>query len=149
MSSVSTGHLLMFIIILVVTSSMAGTLANEVTRLGQTIEDTSLDLRETVTTDVEIVGETGTDVYDAGTENVTVYLWNAGPRRLDTAAIRVTVLVDDEAYGNVTVTDMNGGDHWLPGERVRVDVDTGPLSGPDHDVTVIVNGDEERIRAEP
>lgn len=145
MASVSTSHLILFIASMIVAASVAGTFTTTVSDVSAAIEDESLDVSEQVRTDVEIISDAGSPVYNDTTDNVTIHVKNTGSTDLTADPAFVDVLVDGEYRTNVTLTVLDGS-AWAEGNVVRVEIDVGTLAAGDHRVKLIVNDDEEVFR---
>lgn len=144
MASVSISHLILFIASIIVAASVAGTMTAGVDRLDDAISAESLDVSREVRTDVEVISDPGSPVYNvSGNENVTLLVKNTGSRNLPTDAIVVDVLVDGTYRTDVWVEPIGGT--WNTGDVVRLHVDA-PLASGDHRVKLIVGGDEEVFR---
>lgn len=148
MASVSVSHLILFIASLVVAASVAGTMTTGVDRLTGAIDDESLDMEQTVRSDVEVISDAGAGVYNrSGTGNVTLFVKNTGSNSLAVSADVFDVLLDGRYKVNVTVSPVTAGAHsWRPGEVVRVEISAPALQPGDHRARLIVGGDEEVFR---
>jgi len=144
-ASVSASHLIIFIASILVAASVAGVLTNTVDELSQAVDDLGLDLSEDVRTDVEIISDSGAQVYDIdGNGNITLYVKNTGTQRLaaDSAAVEILVNGQFKTGDDVTLT-VADGDVWLPGNVVRMDIDHALGTDEDVRVQLTVNGDRE------
>ncbi|WP_129115116.1 flagellar protein G [Halegenticoccus tardaugens] len=145
MASVSVSHLILFIASLLVAASVAGTVTSGVDRLNGALSDESHDVSTQLRTDVEIVSDAGSPVYDReGDENVTLLVKNTGSRTLPTDGTGLDVLIDGEYQTDVWVEPI--GDDWGPDDVARVHVDAGALADGDHRAKLIVTEDEEVFR---
>jgi len=144
MASVSVSHLILFIASIVVAASVVGTFTSEVNRLSSAIGDQGVDVSEDVRTNIEIISDPGSEVYDRnGNGNVTLLVKNTGSQNLPADAGQVDVLVNGEYQTNVGLKLVDtSADEWERGSVARLNVSTS-LSPGDHRVKVIVNGDEE------
>ncbi|MFB6296485.1 MAG: flagellar protein G [Halobacteriales archaeon] len=143
MVSVSTSHLILFIASLTVAAGVAGTLIQGVEGVSSAIDERSLDVADEIRTDVEVISDPASPVYDTdGNGNVTLLVKNTGSQRLAADAGGVEVLLDGEFKSNVTVTVLDGS-QWDTGNVARVEVSAPGLASGDHRVKLIVNGDEE------
>lgn len=140
MASVSVSHLILFIASIVIAASVAGVFTNEVGRLSEAIGDQGVDVSEDIRTDIEIISDAGSPVYD-GT-NITLLVKNTGTRALTADARFVDVLVDGEFQTAVTVSVLDASS-WGIGDVAEIEVQPDPLSSGDHRVVVVVDGDEE------
>jgi flagellar protein FlaG len=144
MASVSVSHLILFIASIVVAASVVGTFTSEVNRLSSAIGDQGVDVSEDVRTNIEIISDPGSEVYDRnGNGNITLLVKNTGSQNLPADAGQVDVLVNGEYQTNVGLKLVDtSADEWERGSVARLNVSTS-LSPGDHRVKVIVNGDEE------
>ncbi|MFC4360161.1 flagellar protein G [Halobium salinum] len=141
MASVSVSHLILFIASLIVAGSVAGTLMTGVDRLGSAIEDESLDVSKQVRTDIEVISDSGSAVYDTNNEgNITLYVKNTGSRNLPPDGTGLDVLVDGQYATDTSLTLLDGD--WDTGDVVELQIST-TLSPGDHRVKLIMGGDEE------
>lgn len=149
MASVSASHLIIFIASVLVAASVAGTITNTVGRLSSAVSDQGNDLSNNVRTNVEIISDSGAQVYNrSGEGNLTLLVKNTGSNRLPASATALDVVLDGVYRNAVSVTVVDGPDTdtWTPGDVVRVDIAASGLSSGDHRVQVTVNGDEEVFR---
>jgi len=144
MASVSASHLILFIASLVIAAGVAGTFTQGVSRLSQGIEDQSLEVSEEVRTDIEVISDAGSPVYNNSTNTVTLLVKNTGTSDLNNDSRFIEVLLDGRYRPNVTTTVVDG-ETWRPTNVIRLEV-TAELSSGDHRVKLIVNGDEEVFR---
>lgn len=143
MASVSVSHLILFIASIVVAASVAGVFTTEITRLGGAIDDQSVAVSQDVRTDVEIISDGGSPVYNtSGNENITLLVKNIGTRRLPTEGSHIDVLVNGVYQTNVTITPIDTAD-WRPGSVAEFEIDGPVLEAGDHRVKIVVNTDEE------
>jgi flagellar protein FlaG len=145
MASVSASHLILFIASLVIAAGVAGTFTQGVSRLSQGIDDQSLEVSEEVRTDIEVISDAGSPVYNNSTKTVTILVKNTGTSTLDNDTRFVEILLDGRYRTNVTSTVVDG-DRWRPSNVVRLKIGGADLSAGDHRVKIIVNGDQEVFR---
>lgn len=145
MASVSASHLILFIASLVIAAGVAGTFTQGVSRLSEGIDDQSLEVSEEVRTDIEVISDAGSPVYDDSSNTVTLLVKNTGTSTLDNDTRFVDILLDGQYRTNVTSTVVDG-DQWRPNNVVRLEITGADLSAGDHRVKIIVNGDEEVFR---
>jgi flagellar protein FlaG len=140
--------MVLFIAGLVVAASVAGTLITQVDRFEDALSATSIDVSQQVRTDVEIISDSGAQVYDRnGQNNVTIYVRNTGSEDLEATASQLSVLFDGELQTDVYVSVESGGPGWSQGGVVNVTFGAGSLAGgTDHRVKLIVDGDEETFQ---
>lgn len=142
MADVAVSSLLLFITSLVVAAGVAGVFATEVGQLTEDIDDLGFDASEKVRADIEIVSDTGSQVYDIdGNGEVRVYVKNTGTRDLSADASQIDVLVDGtfQPEGDLNVTVLEATD-WTPGRVVRIEVTEPGLTDGTHRVQVGVDG---------
>jgi flagellar protein FlaG len=144
-ASVSASHLILFIASLVIAAGVAGTFTQGISRLSQGIDDQSLEVSEEVRTDIEVISDAGSPVYNNSTNTVTILVKNTGTSTLDNDTRFVEILLDGQYRTNVTSTVVDGT-AWQPNNVVRLEIGGADLSAGDHRVKVIVNGDEEVFR---
>lgn len=142
MASVSASHLILFIASVVIAAGVAGTFTNSVGQLSSAIGDQGVDVSEDVRTDVEIISDSGSSVYD-GT-NLTLLVKNTGSNTLPPDGDSLDIIVDGQYRTDVSIEVLDGPS-WTPGNVARVNVTTSLSSG-DHRVKLIANGDEEVFR---
>jgi flagellar protein FlaG len=144
MASVSASHLILFIASLVIAAGVAGTFTQGISRLSQGIDDQSLEVSEEVRTDIEVISDAGSPVYNNSTKTVTILVKNTGTSTLDNDSRFVEILLDGQYRTNVTSTVVDG-EQWRPNNVARLEIGAD-LSAGDHRVKIIVNGDEEVFR---
>jgi flagellar protein FlaG len=142
MASVSASHLILFIASLVIAAGVAGTFTQGISRLSQGIDDQSLEVAEEVRTDVEVISDAGSPVYDDANGTVTLLVKNTGTSEIPADGRFVDVLLDGQYRTNVTITVVDGT-AWRPSNVVRLVIGGADLSAGDHRAKLIVNGDEE------
>ncbi|MFD1570904.1 flagellar protein G [Halorubrum laminariae] len=148
MASVPVSHLILFIASLVIAASVVGTITTGVDRVSAAVDDAGLDATETLRTDVTIISDPSSGVYDEGTDNVTLLIKNTGTYRLAPDGSGLDVLFDgayvppDAMTGDLV--SAGDGAAWSRGDVLRLTIEAGDLSsGTDHRVYLTVNGDEE------
>lgn len=149
MASVSASHLILFIASVLVAASVAGTITGTVGRLSDGVSDQGDALSQDVRTDIEIISDSGAQIYNrSGNQNVTLLVKNTGSRALPANGDQLAVLLDGvlQSEFDVAVLDGENPDSWRPGDVVRVEVNTPDLDPGDHRVKVTINGDEEVFR---
>lgn len=145
MASVSVSHMILFIASLIVAASVAGTLTSGAGRLTSALDDQSLDVSEDVRTNLEIISDAGSPVYDRdGNRNITLLVKNTGTRNLPPDGTGLDVLVDGRYQTNVTVELVDAGaSTWETNAVVRLRIDAGTLDSGDHRVKLVMDSDEE------
>lgn len=146
MASVSTTHLILFIASLLIAASVAGTFTQGVERLSSALGDRSVDVSSDVRTDVEIISDPGTGaVYNDSEATLTLLVKNTGSRDLDASSDRIEVLVNGRYKANVSMTVVDGS-AWRVGNVAQVEIELdSSLPDGDHQVKIIVSGDEETL----
>ncbi|SDM17663.1 flagellar protein FlaG [Halogranum gelatinilyticum] len=144
MASVSVSHMILFIASLIVAASVAGTFTAGVERLDGALSDASLDVSNEVRTDLEIISDAGSPVYDrSGNGNITLLVKNTGTRNLPPDGTGLDVLVDGMYQTSVWVEPIESNAQWQTNDVVRVHIDAGTLGAGDHRVKLVMGGDEE------
>ncbi|MGQ4555852.1 flagellar protein G [Halobellus sp. GM3] len=145
MADVSVPSLILFIASIVIAAGVAGVLIDTVTGISGALDDRGADVAENIRTDVEVISDSESSVYDG--QNVTLYVKNTGRRTLPATGETFDVIVDAEYRTNVSVTLVDGsGDDWTPHGVVGVTIHDLNLDPGDHRVTLTVDGDEETFR---
>ncbi|EMA20188.1 CARDB domain-containing protein [Haloarcula argentinensis] len=144
MASVSVSHLILFIASMAIAASVAGVFTSSIGELSNAVSEQGLDVSSDVRTDVEIISDSGSNtIYDGDANTITIHVKNTGSETLAPVPGQVDVFVDGTFASDYTVTlEPDGGNSWRPGEVVRIDISDN-LSGGDHRLKLIVNGDEE------
>ena len=141
MADVSIPSMILFIASIVVAASVAGVLVDTVGSVSSALDDRGADLATDMRTDVEIINDPESGVYD-GTENVTLYVKNTGIRTLPPDPVIVDVIVDGQYRTDVHLTVVDGNE-WRPHRVARVNVTVNSLTPGDHRVKFVVDGEEE------
>ncbi|MFD1634573.1 flagellar protein G [Haloplanus ruber] len=142
MASVSASHLILFIASMVIAAGVAGTFTQGISRLSQGIDDQSLEVSEEVRTNIEVISDAGSPVYNNSTNTVSLLVKNTGTTDIPPDSQFIEILVDGRYRTNITVTVIDGTE-WRPNNVVRLDIGGADLSSGDHRAKIIVNGDEE------
>jgi flagellar protein FlaG len=145
MASVSASHLILFIASLVIAAGVAGTFTQGISRLSQGIDDQSLEVSEEVRTDIEVISDAGSPVYNNSSKTVTLLVKNTGTSDIPPDSRFIEILLDGQYRTNVTVTVVDG-ETWRPSNVIRLEIGGADLLAGDHRVKLIVNGDEEVFR---
>ena len=145
MASVSASHLILFIASLVIAAGVAGTFTQGISRLSDGIDDQSLEVSEEVRTDIEVISDAGSPVYNNSTNTVTLLVKNTGTADIPADSRFIEILVDGRYRTNVTITVVDG-EMWQPNNVIRLEIGATDLTPGDHRVKLIVNGDEEVFR---
>jgi flagellar protein FlaG len=145
MADVSVPSLILFIASIVIAAGVAGVLIDTVTGISGALDDRGADVAENIRTDIEVISDSESDVYDGS--NVTLYVKNTGRRTLPATGETFDVILDAEYRTDVSVSVVDGGsDEWTPHGVVRVNISNSDLGAGDHRVTLTVDGDEETFR---
>lgn len=142
MASVSVSHMILFIASIVIAGGVAGTLTDQVGRLSDAIDDQGLDVSEEVRTDIEIISDSGSSVYNDTTGNITLLVKNTGSKKLVANSQQIDVLINGTYRSNFQTTVVDGSD-WDTNNVIEMVIHIGQLSSDDHRVKLIVNGDQE------
>jgi flagellar protein FlaG len=145
-ASVSASHLIIFIASVLVAASVAGTITNTVGDLSGAITEQGVDVSNDVRTDVEIISDSGAQVYNrSGNGNVTLLVKNTGSNRLSADTGGVDVVLDGALRTAVSLTVVTGDDPtvWGPNDVARIEVSVPGLAPGDHRIQLTINGDEE------
>jgi flagellar protein FlaG len=135
--------LVMFIASIVLAAAVSGVLIDTVGGVSRAVDAQGGDLADNIETDVEIISDAGSPVYDAGNGTVTLLVKNTGQRSLPADATVIDVLLDGQYQTDVTVTEVTGSTDWGEGDVVEVVVEVGSLDAGDHRVKLVTRGDEE------
>jgi flagellar protein FlaG len=135
--------LVMFIASIILAAAVSGVLINTVGGVSRAVDAQGGDLATNIETDVEIISDAGSPVYDDGTGEVTLLVKNTGQRSLPADATVLDVMLDGQYQTDVTVTEVTGAPEWGRGDVVEVVVGVGPLDAGDHRVKLVTRGDEE------
>ena len=145
MADVSVPSLILFIASIVIAAGVAGVLIDTVTGISGALDDRGTDVAENIRTDIEVISDAESNVYDAG--NLTLYVKNTGRRTIPATGESFDVIVDAQYRTDVSVTVVDGGTEWTPHGVVRVTVENlDGLDSGDHRVRLVVDGDEETFR---
>jgi flagellar protein FlaG len=143
MASVSISHLILFIASMAIAAAVAGTLVQGVGDISRSIDERSLDVSDEIETDIEIISDPGSPIYNrSGNENVTLLVKNTGAKQLPTDTDRTETILDGQFRVNVTITVI-GGEQWDAEDVARINISAPGLGSGDHRVRLVVNGDEE------
>lgn len=145
MASVSVSHLILFIASLIVAAGVAGTVTTGVGRLDGALHDQTIDVSEQVRTNVEIISDAGSPVYDNSTGNITLYVKNTGSRNLPPDGTDIDLLVDGQYQTDWSITPIDGTT-WQTTQVVELEIHIESLSAGDHRVKLVVGSDEEVFR---
>ncbi|MUV58439.1 flagellar protein FlaG [Halogeometricum rufum] len=146
MADVSAPTLILFIASLVIAAGVSGVLINTVTDISSALDDRGADVSKNIRTDVEVISDSESSVYDDGSGNLTLYVKNTGDRTLPATGETFDVIVDAQYRTDVTVTVADGNTDWAPHGVVKVVVGGLSLDSGDHRVKLVVDGDEETFR---
>lgn len=142
MASISSETLILFIASILVAASVAGTMTNGVSRLGDALGDRSIDVSNEVRTDIDVISDPGSDAVYTD-PNVTLLVKNTGSQTLSTDPDTLDIIIDGQ-YQTEVSTELVGSDtEWDVGSVVRVNVTTTGLSQGSHRAVVIANDDRE------
>lgn len=149
MASVSISHMVIFIASLVIAAGVVGTMTTGVDRVNSAIDDGSIDASEQLRTDLTVISDAGSEVYDAQEDTLTLLVKNTGTQPLPPDGAKLDVLVN----GQYVVPDdletevVNGpNDAWSRSEVLRLEIHEQALEEGDHRVHLTINGEEETFR---
>lgn len=128
--------------------SVAGTVMGEVTTFSQAIEERGSGVTEEIETDLQIINDANESDAIVAEENVSVLVKNIGSTDVPAASNHFDIVVDGTfiADGDLEVEVRNReADEWRPGDVIELTVTDPPELEGDSWVTVIVNGNEDRI----
>lgn len=155
MASVSISHLIIFIASLVIAAGVVGTMVTGVDRVNTALEDNSLDASEQLRTDITVISDPGSDLYDREDETLTLLVKNTGTQPLPPDGTSLDIVLNgqyvlsDGAETGPTLGDtevVNGpGDAWSRSEVLRLEINAELADG-DHRVHLTINGHEETFR---
>lgn len=145
MASVSVSHLILFIASLVIAAGVVGTMTTGVERVNGAIQDNSLDVSQQLRTDVTVISDAGSDVYNNSSGDVTLLVKNTGTQPFPANERTFDVLFDGRYASNVTVEPVSPPDAetWRRNDVVELRISVGDLAPGDYRVKLVVYGDEE------
>ncbi|WP_418280130.1 flagellar protein G [Halorubrum sp. DTA98] len=158
MASVPVSHLILFVASLVIAAGVVGTVTTGVDRVSSAVDDGSLDATEQLRTDVTVISDPNSGVYDpnAGEDgNVTLLIKNTGTQRLRPDGSGLDVVFDGTfVRPNATsgeLVSVDGATAWSRGDVLALTIDLDEIDGAgslddensDHRVYLSINGDEE------
>ncbi|UWG52251.1 Archaellum protein G, flagellin of FlaG/FlaF family [Halalkaliarchaeum sp. AArc-CO] len=148
MASVSISHMVIFIASLVIAAGVVGTMVTGVDRVNTALEDNSLDASEQLRTDITVISDSGSEVYDPNDETLTLLVKNTGTQPLPSDGTNLDVLVNGQYVlpDDLETEVVNGpNDAWSRSEVLRLDIQTGLEEG-DHRVHLTINGEKETFQ---
>lgn len=143
MAGSTVSSLVLFIASVILAAAVSGVLINTVGGVSQAVDARGGDLAANIRTDIEIISDAGSPVYNGTTGNITLLVKNTGQRSLPPDPAIVDVLVDGQYQTDVSVTPVSGEEVWRGGDVVEVEISTGTLASGDHRVKLVMRGDEE------
>ena len=146
MADVSVPSLILFIASIVIAAGVAGVLIDTVTGISGALDDRGADVAENIRTDVEVISDSESAVYDSGSDTLTLYVKNTGRRSIPATNESFDVIVNAQYRTNVTVSIVDGGAEWAPHGVVELRIGGVTLDSGDHRVRLVVSGDEETFR---
>lgn len=155
MASASISHMVIFIASMIIAASVVGTFTTQVSQVSAALDDQALDVSEKIRTDIEVISDSGSAVYEKdenNNKNVTIHVKNTGSRTLSAESSEVSVLLDGQLMTAVSITVVDGSE-WQGGNVIEItfkpkkDGNLGTnLDSGDHRIKVIVNGNEDIFR---
>lgn len=149
MASVSISHMVIFIASLVIAAGVVGTMVTGVERVNTALEDNSLDASEQLRTDITVISDSGSEVYDPDDDTLTVLVKNTGTQPLPPDGTNLDVLVNGQYVvpGDLETEVVNGpNDAWSRSEVLRLEIHSQALEEGDHRVHLTINGEEETFQ---
>lgn len=143
MAGSTVSSLVLFIASVILAAAVSGVLINTVGGVSQAVDARGGDLAANIRTDIEIISDAGSPVYNGTTGNITLLVKNTGQRSLPPDPAIVDVLVDGQYQTDVSVTPVSGEEVWRGGDVVEVEISAGTLASGDHRVKLVMRGDEE------
>ena len=142
MAGESISSLILFIAAILVAAGVAGTLVTNVNHISSSIDTHSVDVREQIDTDIEIISDAGSgSVYDG--ENVTLYVKNTGDRTISSDEGRLDVLVNGRYIPSDDLTlSVLDNSSWRPGAVAELTI-REELDSNENRILVGVDGDSE------
>ncbi|MFB6148740.1 MAG: flagellar protein G [Halobacteriales archaeon] len=144
MASTSISELIIFITSLLIVAGVATTLTGQVGQIGAAIDDQAFELSNQVRTDIELVSDGQSDIYNETSNNLTLLVHNTGSSRLSTDNGSIDILIDGQ-YGTTRSIEPIDAETWDPGVITRIVVEID-LSAGSHRVIVRINGVEASLR---
>lgn len=148
MAGQSTSTVIIFIAAMLTASLVAGTLTTTVGKLQYPVDEISSNINEQLTTDIEIISDTGntSSIYNNSTNTVTLLIKNTGSQPLHPNTTQFDILIDTTYTPATNVTLLDSQDtRWSAGEVVRVTMKADLTTG-EHTITVYVNEKQDRLR---
>lgn len=123
MATVSVSHAILFIASMVVAAGVAGILVVGVDNVGDSLDDRTTQVSQTIDTDIQIISDTGSPETIYTGDTIELFVKNTGDNNLPAAEQEVTVLVDGQIVTDMTVEQVDGDiSGWPSGSVVRVTV---------------------------
>lgn len=149
MASVSISHLILFIASLTIAAGVVGTMTSGVERVNAAVEAGSVDASDQIRTDITIISDAGSPVYNSTEGTLTLLVKNTGTERLPPDGTSLDIMVDGEFVrpGELNTTLLTGtGDTWAGGDVMELAIDVGSLDTGDHRVKLTINSKEAVFR---
>lgn len=146
MADVSVPSLILFIASIVIAAGVAGVLIDTVTGISGALDDRGADVAENIRTDIEVISDSESAVYDDADGTVTLYVKNTGERAIPATNESFDVIVDAQYRTNVTVSIADESAEWTPHGVVEIRIGGLNLDPGDHRIRLVVSGDEETFR---
>lgn len=143
MAIVSSETLILFIAAVLVAGSVAGAMTGGINQLSSALGDRSQDVSQEIRTDVDVISDPGSgQVYDDGSNTVTLLLKNTGSNTLAADPSTVDTVIDGRFRSDQTL-EVVDEPTWQPGAVARLTVSNVTLTGTDHRAVVNVNGNRD------
>ncbi|MGZ0747941.1 archaellum stator protein ArlG [Haloparvum sp. AD34] len=149
MASVSISHLILFIASLTIAAGVVGTMTSGVERVNAAVEAGSIDASDQIRTDITVISDAGSPVYNSTEGNLTLLVKNTGTERLPPDGTNLEVLVDGQFIhpASVHTTLLTGtGDSWAGGDVMKLEIEVDSLGTGDHRAKLTINSKEAVFR---
>lgn len=129
---------------MLIVAGVATTLTGQVGQVGAVIDDQAFELSNQVRTDIELVSDPKSDIYNETSNNLTLLVHNVGSSQLPTDNGSIDILIDSQ-YGTIRSIEPIGAQTWDPGVITRIVIEI-ELTADSHRVVVRLNGAEAILR---
>ncbi|MFB6299070.1 MAG: flagellar protein G [Halobacteriales archaeon] len=144
MASSSISELIIFITSLLIVAGVATTLTGQVGQVGAAIDDQAFELSNQVRSDIDIVSDAESDIYNETSNNLTLLVHNVGSSQLSAQGDNLDITVDGR-YGTTHSIEPIDSEFWEPGVIARIVIEID-LSAGSHRVIVRISGAEDSLR---
>ncbi|MDY6819294.1 MAG: flagellar protein G [Halobacteriales archaeon] len=144
MAGTSISQLIIFITSMLIVAGVATTLTGQVGQIGGAIDDQAFELSSQIRTDIEIISDGQSDIYNETSNNLTLLVHNTGSNQLATDNGSIDILVNGQ-FETTSAIEPIDSQTWDPGVVVRIIVDVDLTTGR-HRVTVRINSVGDSLR---